>query len=113
MNVGTVLKLFVVLDVVLIVAAITYGWRWTRLRAVRRFFAATRREWKRVVVGAAAGWFVGTSVGAFGIVFLEQHTSAGRLETINLSAVALVWASVGLGALAGYATRRTETQPDK
>lgn len=62
-----------------------------------------RRYWRRLLVGALAGWVVATVLGSVVLVALELETgyAAGVV-----SASVLVWVGIGAGALVAYSIRR-------
>ncbi|HXF98554.1 MAG TPA: hypothetical protein VNJ46_08080 [Gaiellaceae bacterium] len=72
--------------------------------AALRVSGALRRYWKRLLVGAFAGWLVSTVLGAFLVVWLEASGLVSA-QTTPVLAAAFVWSGIGLGALLAYAVR--------
>jgi len=76
---------------------------WT-LEEVTRLQGALRRHWKRILLGALAGWITAIVVGATMLAGLEVGGLITR-ETSNTLAIAAGLGGVGLGALAAYALK--------
>lgn len=76
---------------------------WVALLQVATAFREAGRYWRRIALGAFAGWLVSSIAGAVGLVLAWEHLS---LETSNMLGAVIVWSGTGLGGLVGYATRR-------
>lgn len=75
----------------------------TSMLALRRLGSAVSTYRKRILLGAIAGWFVSTVVGAFVLVYAETHWVS--LEDANILGAGIVWTGVAVGAMIAYATR--------
>jgi hypothetical protein len=71
---------------------------------LERLRDAARTYWRRLLVGAFAGWFVASVAGAFALIVIEQRGWLS-LEDSNVAAAAIAWSGVGLGALVAYALK--------
>ncbi len=78
----------------------------------RLFLAAVGRSWRRILVGAAAGWLVSVVVGAIALAFLEVAGVISRSLSDSLG-IAIVLGGTAAGALVAYAVRPRdrETEP--
>lgn len=72
--------------------------------ATLRLREAVRRYWKRIALGAVCGWLISTVLGAFALVGFESaHLITA--EDSTLLGAALVWMSMGVGALVAYVAK--------
>lgn len=95
------------LEVILICVAIKTGWRWHRAEPARRFLRALREQWKRVLLGAVAGWVLSSVLGLLAIFALYESMGIYATESLTESiAMGFPLAGVGLGALLAYSTRK-------
>lgn len=78
-------------------------WLWPLL-ALGRLQGAVRHHWRRILVGAAIGWFFAVVGGAFALASLEFHHLISPTTSDDLGIV-LVLYGVGIGALNAYALR--------
>lgn len=79
----------------------TYMWPFLE---TRRFFTALGRHWKRIVIGAFAGWLAAVVLVAVALVLLERGGVVTR-STSDMLGIAVVLGGTALGALAAYAIR--------
>lgn len=78
-------------------------WLWPLLASVR-MQEAVRGNWKRILAGAAIGWFFASVGGAFALASLEFHQLISR-TTSNELGIVLVLYFMGFGALFAYTVR--------
>lgn len=79
------------------------AYMWPFLEA-RRFSAAVRRYWKRILVGAGIGWVLSVVLGAVALVLLENAGVLSRSGS-DTAGIAIVLGGTALGALCAYAIR--------
>lgn len=75
----------------------------------RRLSDAFGRHWKRILLGAFAGWIVASVAGAVTLAALEVAGLISR-ETSDALGIVIVLGGVGLGALIAYAMRPTPSR---
>lgn len=77
---------------------------WSRIE-LTRLKDAVRGHWKRILLGALAGWIIAVVVGAVALASLEAAGFVSR-ETSDEFGIVIVLYGVGIGALNAYALRR-------
>ena len=76
---------------------------WSRVES-GRLACAVRAHWRRILIGAFAGWLVAVVVGAASLAALEVYGLVSR-QTSDEFGIVVVLYGVGLGALNAYAFR--------
>ena len=79
---------------------------WARVEFTR-LVEATRRHWRRILVGAFVGWFFAVVGGAFALASLEFHGLVSQATSDELGIVIVLY-GVGIGALNAYVFRPAE-----
>jgi hypothetical protein len=67
-----------------------------------RLAEAVTGHWRRILAGAAVGWFFAVVGGAFALESLEFHGLVSRATSDDLGIVIVLY-GVGIGALNAYA----------
>ena len=78
-------------------------WLWP-LGAAVRLRGAVATHWKRILIGAFAGWLFAVIGGAFALASLEFHGVVTRTTSDDLGIMVVLYC-VGLGALNAYTFR--------
>lgn len=78
-------------------------WLWP-IGAFVRLRGALHAHWRRIVAGAAVGWFFAVVGGAFALASLEFHGLVSEATSDELGIVIVIY-GVGAGALFSYVIR--------
>jgi hypothetical protein len=76
---------------------------WSRVE-LGNLTTALREHWRRILTGAAVGWFFAVVGGAFALASLEFHGIVSRTTSDELGIVIVLYGA-GIGALNAYALR--------